>query len=460
MRPQGPFCLVRSFQIEERSSTVTIRRVPLLFVSLIATVALVGAGCSSDSDADSSTTDTASPPAGSVAGVTVPDAFTALTLDTIGNSPLPFRGTDGKYHVAYDLQLTNATKVPASLDKIDVVDGADPTKIIASFSGSALIDPTCVFGDCNRLRDLPAGYIDSAAIPPQESRVLFIDFALDSPDQAPKAVLHHLYGTGAASPAFGAPGPIDYLTTPVAFSEQTVPVISPPVRGDNWIALNGCCEPGFPHRSSVMSVNGKLNNSQRFAIDWKRTNDQGEFYTGDKTSNESYVDYGTDILAVADATVVSILDGMEANAPGVLPASDPALAAKLTVENVDGNHVVLDLGDGVYAMYAHMISGSVTVEAGDKVTKGQVLGKLGNTGNANASHLHFQLMDGPSLLEADSLPYEFDGFDYEGQVAPQQIADSDNYLSGTFLQGKLPEGESRSNELPLNLAIVNFPQGE
>ncbi|WP_182263402.1 M23 family metallopeptidase, partial [Rhodococcus sp. UFZ-B548] len=166
--------------------------------------------------------------------------------------------------------------------------------------------------------------------------------------------------------------------------------------------------------------------------------------------------YGTDILAVADATVVSVLDGMEANAPGVLPASDPTLAAKLTVENVDGNHVVLDLGDGVYAMYAHMISGSVTVKPGDKVTEGQVLGRLGNTGNANASHLHFQLMDGPSLLEADSLPYELKSFDYDGQVAPQQIADADDYLSGTFLQGRLQKLEPRTSEMPLNLAIVNF----
>src|SRR5699024_368881 len=135
---------------------------------------------------------------------------------------------------------------------------------------------------------------------------------------------------------------------------------------------------GFPHRSSVMSVNDKLNNSQRFAIDWKRTNDEGEFFTGDRNHNESYVDYGAELIAVADATVISVLDGMEANAPGVLPASNPELASKLTVENADGNHVVLDLDDGVFAMYAHMISGSVTVKPGDTVTEGQVLGKLGN----------------------------------------------------------------------------------
>lgn len=433
-------------------SNPATRRSSLIAVSLAASLALLVSGCT-EGGAPATTAPTEEP----AAGAAVPDAFTAITVIPIGNAPLPFRGTDGKYHVAYDLQLTNATREPASLTRIDVVDAAHPITVVASFSGTELVDTNCTYGNCNRLRDLPAGYVDSQDIPPQESRVLFIDFVVDSLDRVPNELVHHVYGQGASSPAFGTAEPIDYLTTPIAPSRRQIPVISPPVRGDNWIALNGCCEPGFPHRSSVMSVNGKLNNSQRFAIDWKRTDDAGEFYTGDKTSNASYVDYGSDILAVADATVVSILDGMAENAPGILPADDPALAATLTVENVDGNHVVLDLGNDVFAMYAHMISGSVTVKPGDTVRAGDVIGKLGNTGNANASHLHFQLMDGPSLLEADSLPYEFAAFDYSGQVAPERIADADTYLSGTFLQGRLPSTESRKNELPLNLAIVDFP---
>lgn len=386
----------------------------------------------------------------------VPDAFTALTLIPIGSPPLPFRGTDGKVHVAYDLQLTNATKQPASLDRLDVVDGADPSRVLASFTGKALVDPGCPYGDCNRLRGLPSVNVETNVIPPQETRVVFIDFTFDTLEDVPASLLHHLTGTGVASPAFGAAGPIDYLTTPIAFSTRPVPVIAPPLRGEHWVALNGCCEPGFPHRSSILAANGKLNNSQRFAIDWKRVNDAGEFYTGDKDSNESYVDYGAEILAVGDGTVVSILDGMAANAPGTLPAHDPELAKTLTVENVDGNHVVLDLGGGVYAMYAHMIAGSLTVQVGDQVKEGQVIGKLGNTGNANASHLHFQLMDGPSLLGADSLPYEIKGFDYSGQVSPDLVMAADDYMSGTFLGGLLPKPEARTRQLPLNLAIVDF----
>ncbi|MGA3253743.1 MAG: M23 family metallopeptidase, partial [Mycobacterium sp.] len=235
-------------------------------------------------------------------------------------------------------------------------------------------------------------------------------------------------------------------------------VISPPLHGSNWVALNGCCDPGWPHRDAILSANMKLNNSQRFAIDWKRTDDQGNFYTGDQTKNESYVDYGSPVYAVADGTVTSTLDDMDANVPGILPASDPVLAPKLTVENIDGNHVILDIGDGVYAMYAHFIKGSLLVKPGDKVKKGQQIAQLGNTGNSNAPHLHFQLMNGPSLLDADGLPYVFDTFGYQGQVDPAAIWNADNYLSGSYFgPGRLETAQPRRNQLPGLLALANFP---
>ena len=104
----------------------------------------------------------------------------------------------------------------------------------------------------------------------------------------------------------------------------------------------------------------RLNNSQRFAIDWKRTNEQGDFYVGDRTMNESYLDYGTPVFAVADGTVTSTEDDMDANVPGILPASDPVLAAKLTVENIDGNHIIMDIGDGVYLSLIHICQVAVS----------------------------------------------------------------------------------------------------
>ena len=81
---------------------------------------------------------------------------------------------------------------------------------------------------------------------------------------------------------------------------------------------------GIPHRTSLSTFNGMLVNGQRFAIDWKQANENGEFYTGDRTKNESYVDYGAPIYAVADGTISTTLDMLDPNPPGVLPAADPS----------------------------------------------------------------------------------------------------------------------------------------
>ena len=203
-------------------------------------------------------------------------------------------------------------------------------------------------------------------------------------------------------------------------------------------------------------LNGKLINGQRFAIDWKRTNDKGFMYVGDKTKNESYVDYGEPIYAVADGTITATLDGIDPGTPGILPADDPVLGPKLTVENVDGNHIVQDIGGGAWAFYAHLKKGTLLVKPGDKVKKGQVIAKLGNTGNSNASHMHFQLMNGPSVLGSDGLPYVLDRFSYDGQVPVDTLLAADDFLSGPWLDNALPKPQPRTQELPLALAIINF----
>jgi hypothetical protein len=391
-------------------------------------------------------------------GITVKDAYTSVMVQVTNPPTFPFPGSDGRFHVAYNLVLQNASPVPATIRKLEVVDATSTTKVIASFAGRQLVDPTCGFGNCNRLRALPSTPVKDTVIPPQQARVLFVDYTFPSLEAAPKYVMHHLFFDGAPSPVPSKPIPLDYTVTPYSISASGPISIGPPLKGNNWVALNGCCEPGWPHRSSPLPLNGNLVAGQLFAIDWKRTNDQGAFYTGDKHRNQSYVDYGSPILAVADGVVTATLDGQEANAPGVLPADSPVLGPKLTVKNVDGNHIVLKIGNNAYAFYAHLLKGSLRVKVGDRVRKGQVIARLGNTGNANASHLHFHVMNGPSVLGSSGIPYVLDSFQYQGQISPQQLASADDYLTGDFFgPGRLATPQLRTHQLPTAWAIVNFP---
>lgn len=395
--------------------------------------------------------------AGAATAVTVPNAFSPLTVTELGDGTFPFQGTDGRYHVAYDLLLLNATPTPATLDRIEVVDASDGSTVVASLSGAQLVDPACDYGDCARLRLAYRGPTTDTVVPPNESRIVYVDFAVDAREDVPDAVVHHLFGTGRAKQTVAEALPFDYFAAPVDLGAGVPRIIGPPLKGTNWVALAGCCLPGFPHRDTNTPSNGALHNSQRFAIDWKRTNDAGEFVTGDKTKNESYVDYGEPVYAVADGTVVAVLDEVEANVPGLQPSQDPEQRASITLENADGNHVVLDLGGGVYAMYAHFQLGSLRVKVGDRVKRGDELALLGNTGNANASHLHLQLMDGPNILTANGLPYVIDQFVYRGQVPVQALIEADSYVTGSFFADHLAMGEPRTDQLPLNLAIVDFP---
>ena len=81
------------------------------------------------------------------------------------------------------------------------------------------------------------------------------------------------------------------------------------------------------------------------------------------------------------------------------------------VQVVAGNYVVLKKTDGLYAALVHLQCGSLTVSAGQHVKKGDVLGKVGHSGNSTAPHLHFQLMDSIDLRSAKGIPCGFDKYE-------------------------------------------------
>ncbi|MER6995192.1 M23 family metallopeptidase [Streptomyces sp. NPDC000410] len=137
--------------------------------------------------------------------------------------------------------------------------------------------------------------------------------------------------------------------------------------------------------------------------------------------SQDFPAFGAPLLAVADATVVRATDRQRDH---LSRNSLPALIYMLLVEGfvrllggahrVVGNHLVLDLGDCTYAMYAHLRRGSLVVREGDRVRAGQLLAECGNSGNSSEPHVHFQLMDGPDLSVARGIPFTWRGIGVPG----------------------------------------------
>jgi murein DD-endopeptidase MepM/ murein hydrolase activator NlpD len=124
--------------------------------------------------------------------------------------------------------------------------------------------------------------------------------------------------------------------------------------------------------------------------------------------------WGEPIHAPLDGVVIAARDGLPERMR-IHPVRELVLVLRngLTfrptpdhLHRVLGNHVILQCGD-VYAGLAHLTTGSVAVAAGQQVRVGDVLGRVGHTGNSTAPHLHFQLMDGPDPLTAHGVPCAF-----------------------------------------------------
>lgn len=374
--------------------------------------------------------------------ITVADAFTPVVATVLGPPTFFVRGTDGKYRVAYDVEFQNARLAPATLLKVEVIDAANPSKVLVSISGDELL---------RRLRTLAARPVSDAKIEPNGGRVLFIEITCDSLDQIPKDVLHRVGLLGAANPVATVPSPLEYTILPYDVAADKPFAIGAPLAGKGWVAVNGCCAPGFPHRSSFLPVNGMLTNAQRFAVDWMRLSEDGRLVRGDPSRNENWVNYGADVLAVADGTIVDTLDALEDNKPGSLP--DPTT---ITIQTVDGNHIVIDFGNGLYGFYAHLKRGSLRVQIGDKVRKGDKLTLLGNTGNSSAPHLHFHIMNGRSVLGSSGVPYVIENLEYAGQI-PVDLFEKSANLTENFGGGRLAVPQRRKREYPLAWDIINFP---
>jgi len=362
------------------------------------------------------------------------DHFTPLSARVL-HAPEPVRGGDGREHLVYELVLSNASAFPpraVTVRKVVAEAGGKPVETLAGAKLRGLMEPFGVVDDRAPKTTIPAG---------GTAKVL-MDVTYPAGAAPPPRLEHEL----VVSP--GPKGSVELdrfptVTTPVL--DRPAPIIQPPLRGPGWVVINGCCDARTSHRNSLLSIDGVLHESERFAIDFVQMTPAGRITEGSNQVLGNYPFYGAEVLSATAGTVVGVVDRLpDGPIDFALPPRDAGDAG--------GNHVVVAMGGGRYAFYAHLQPGSVRVEVGQRVRPGEVLGLLGNSGNSNAPHLHFQLMDGPSPLGSEGIPYRLANFTAEGTLTnfPRFFV-----LGDRAKLAAAPRGP-RHAELPLNLQVVGF----
>ncbi len=370
------------------------------------------------------------------------DVLSPLVVTPVA-SPNSVLGADNRVHLAYEIVLMNIGSTEVYIEKIEALN-ADGGAVLGTLDGAALAKMLRLNGDAK-----------GTALQGGGSGMVFLDVTLAKDAALPKALRHRFEIAVAKALAKSAEGDLDpapapkqeisFVTDPLQLGPAAV-VLAPPLKGSRWVVGGGCCTPYTYHRGATLPINGAIHIAERFAIDFVQLNDKNTLPSGPIDQLSSYAYFGDEIYSVADGTVVAIEDGLPEQVPGKMP--DGA-----TLQMAGGNHVVVDIGEGRFAFYAHLQPGSVRVKVGDKVSTGQVLGLLGNSGNTDAPHLHFHIMDGPSPLLANGLPYVFTSFMSGGLIADEQPLFAGGVVS--IDAGAFP-GPHR-NQLPLNLEVISFP---
>jgi hypothetical protein len=324
-----------------------------------------------------------------------------------------------RFYAMYELHLTNFGTTPLSLSSIVVLNAdAGVAQPIATFEAEQLEAMLQPLGGKTL-----SGPKERLVIADGQSAIAFMSVAFDRSSRIPDRLLHHVSTVDSA-----AEGAI------IATHHTELHVLGSPVEGANWLAADGPSnDQDNHHRRGVVILDGRAVDSRRYAIDWKQIRD-GASFSGDPRDVRSYYSYGKTVLAVADGRVVTARDGLPDNIPGHGESFHPAVP--IALETVAGNTITLDLGGSQFAYYMHLQPGSLRVKAGDRVRRGQVVARIGASGDAREPHLHFEVTTSSKLLAGEGVPYVIERYRCKGA--------SDGPM------------ELRIHELPLDNSVVVF----
>ncbi|MEQ1515193.1 MAG: creatininase family protein [Usitatibacteraceae bacterium] len=332
------------------------------------------------------------------------------SLETsVPHSPAVYR-SGGKMALRYEIHLKNPNAGNIKLVAVDILDGKRGT-VIESYGETKLASLVQAFDQNRAARSKQPFDIVSG-----EQVVIYIDLIIPR-HQLPKTLSHKL----TFNISGGATAEVIKME-PVVVGQQQPLVLGPPLKGGPWVAVHHA---GWQrgHRRMIYTEGGKSRLPGRFAIDWVGVSQNGKVTSGNRDNPKDALGYGAEVIAVADATVFSVRDGMAET--GSIDAN-----GRHSAKDAAGNHIVLDLGQGRYAFYEHLKPGSIVVRSGQRVRRGDVIGSLGFTGDSTGPHLHFHVADGPTTLGAEGLPFVIDKFHQRGRYLDLSLLGKDVWAAG------------------------------
>ena len=303
--------------------------------------------------------------------------------------PVPVPATDGKTHLAYELELTNTLNQEVTLTSVAVHAG---DKALLTLAGDKLGYWTRVYGTPT----------PTTKLGPAQGGAVWLDVALDTSAPLPTDLVHTV--------SFTVPKPTPPLITAV-MDEEVAPVvvlsrkpvvIAPPLDGPDWLDGGGCCDMSA-HRNA-------LNPLSRRPVGGRAVRHRLPSTTTRRDDVHRRPDQARELLLLRCRHPRGCRRTCRGSARRSARADPSKTPTGLPLEQYGGNHIVQDIGDGNYAFYAHLKTGSLKVKVGDRLTAGQVIAALGNTGNSDAPHLHFHVMSTPDPLRSDGLPFVFKSF--------------------------------------------------
>src|SRR5215213_11656511 len=287
---------------------------------LVVALVLALASCSNEKQAQSNSSVTNASTQTSSEN-TVGDAEVHLTITTmeagegaqeltpivgeVPYEPIPFAGSDDRTHLVYELEATNFTDGKTTIERLDVLD-ADSRDVVATLDAEEV---------AGRLQ--PAGLrepVDTFA--PSMTATIFLHVTFDEANQVPDRLVQRLSLKATAAPPDQQK--ITETVGPTEVDRRDVVVVGPPLRGSNYLAADSCCDATL-HTRAALPIDGQIRLAQRYAVDYEQLDADNRLYSGKKKKLDSYTIYGQEAIAVADGTVVKVVDGLPEQVPGVFP---------------------------------------------------------------------------------------------------------------------------------------------